>query len=555
MAGCVVADLLSVTVPHGDPPPSALASAVVAALAGEIDPALKAAAAKLARQSHKKALADLAATISARRRRVNVLKCRKKDYAAAAAAHLVRGFQEHLDPGRWRMLTTWLERSPTLAAALQAATGDLVDGEDGSEAEAAEAVAGLARAPAQALGRAPLVEGGGKGNGVVVSVAATVVDDDASDAGSSGSAAWVDAEAIEVDADEAIGAAGGASELFIAASATPPPPAGWEWPRKGDEIEVDEDGLSTVCRRATVTAVMADGWFQAVARSPSDEAVCHWFTWREEGTDWRRAAPSPLATSAPLSAPRGRLCGNTHERVGGAFGCILPAGHAGPHDYAPRRERRSAKRPLDASATAGPACRRALHLAVVSETALVSMHRRVLIVRRVGQSTGCQINFPQSHAELLSKASDKLQLTTPATLCFTETGDLVLADDFETIESGDTTYVSCGEPWVPPEQATQGFAKRKHGLLSELAQDGKVSLHDADAAIQDRIKNEASPILNKACDATKHTVLLRLGDQGCKWGYEAMESAVSPAFDSLLETEPLFKDVLAEAVPWGGVVE
>ena len=168
-----------------------------------------------------------------------------------------------------------------------------------------------------------------------------------------------------------------------------------------------------------------------------------------------------------------------------------------------------------------------------------------LIVRRVGQSTGCQINFPQSHAELLSKASEKLQLTTPATLCFTETGDLVLADDFETIESGDTTYVSCGEPWVPPEQATQGFAKRKHGLLSELAQDGKVSLHDADAAIQDRIKNEASPILNKACDATKHTVLLRLGDQGCKWGYGAMESAVSPAFDSLLETEPLFKDVLA----------
>ena len=123
---------------------------------------------------------------------------------------------------------------------------------------------------------------------------------------------------------------------------------------------------------------MADGWFQAVARSPSDGAVCHWFTWREEGTDWRRAAPSPLAASAPLSAPRGRLCGNTHERVSGAFGCILPAGHAGPHDYAPRRERRSAKRPLDASATAGPACRRALHLAVVSETALVSMHRRVV---------------------------------------------------------------------------------------------------------------------------------------------------------------------------------
>jgi len=52
-----------------------------------------------------------------------------------------------------------------------------VDGADGSEAEAeeaAEAAAGLARAPAQALGRAPLVEGGGKGNGVVVvSVAAT----------------------------------------------------------------------------------------------------------------------------------------------------------------------------------------------------------------------------------------------------------------------------------------------------------------------------------------------------------------------------------------------
>ena len=26
------------------------------------------------------------------------------------------------------------------------------------------------------------------------------------------------------------------------------------------------------------------------------------------------------------------LCGNTFERDGGVFGCVLPAGHAGPHE-------------------------------------------------------------------------------------------------------------------------------------------------------------------------------------------------------------------------------
>eukprot|EP00900_Chrysochromulina_parva_P024320 jgi/Chrpa1/6521/Chrysochromulina_OHIO_Genome00006881-RA len=71
----------------------------------------------------------------------------------------------------------------------------------------------------------------------------------------------------------------------------PPPPAGWRWPREGDrvEIEVEEEG-ATLWRPATVVTVISSGpetgWFSA--RMLHDDEWVDWFTWQEEGKDWRR---------------------------------------------------------------------------------------------------------------------------------------------------------------------------------------------------------------------------------------------------------------------------
>ena len=71
----------------------------------------------------------------------------------------------------------------------------------------------------------------------------------------------------------------------------PPPPAGWRWPREGDrvEIEVEEEG-ATLWRAATVVSVISTGpeagWFSA--RMLHDDEWVDWFTWQEEGKDWRR---------------------------------------------------------------------------------------------------------------------------------------------------------------------------------------------------------------------------------------------------------------------------
>jgi hypothetical protein len=63
------------------------------------------------------------------------------------------------------------------------------------------------------------------------------------------------------------------------------------------------------------------------------------------------AAAAAAAESAPPHAPAEAavlLCGNTHECNTGAFGCILPAGHGGPHDFTlPAKRARCEKRPFD----------------------------------------------------------------------------------------------------------------------------------------------------------------------------------------------------------------
>ena len=86
----------------------------------------------------------------------------------------------------------------------------------------------------------------------------------------------------------------------------PPPPAGWRWPREGDcvEIEVEEEG-ATLWRPATVVSVTSigseSGWFSA--RMLHDDEWVDWFTWQEEGKDWRRTGGKrKLSATAPKLA-------------------------------------------------------------------------------------------------------------------------------------------------------------------------------------------------------------------------------------------------------------
>jgi len=49
--------------------------------------------------------------------------------------------------------------------------------------------------------------------------------------------------------------------------------------------------------------VLIDGWLQAHITTPQDAVGWDdWFTWREEGTDWRRATPPPNAAAGEAAA-------------------------------------------------------------------------------------------------------------------------------------------------------------------------------------------------------------------------------------------------------------
>ena len=64
------------------------------------------------------------------------------------------------------------------------------------------------------------------------------------------------------------------------------------WPKEGEKIEVEVqlgEDQPAVWVAALVSAVLVDGWCQADIVVPGDSWQ-DWFTWQEEGTDWRRRA-------------------------------------------------------------------------------------------------------------------------------------------------------------------------------------------------------------------------------------------------------------------------
>jgi len=102
----------------------------------------------------------------------------------------------------------------------------------------------------------------------------------------------------------------------------PPPPAGWRWPREGDrvEIEVEEEG-ATLWRPATVVSVISSGpetgWFSA--RMLHDNEWVDWFTWQEEGKDWRRTGGKrKLSATASEAAADGAVVGDAARQTAAA---------------------------------------------------------------------------------------------------------------------------------------------------------------------------------------------------------------------------------------------
>ena len=79
------------------------------------------------------------------------------------------------------------------------------------------------------------------------------------------------------------------------ASIVPPPvpPPGWRWPRDGERLEVEVEADDGVARwvPAVVLQLLVDGSFQACIQVPGDP-FNDWFTWEDEGKDWRRAGHS-----------------------------------------------------------------------------------------------------------------------------------------------------------------------------------------------------------------------------------------------------------------------
>jgi len=79
-----------------------------------------------------------------------------------------------------------------------------------------------------------------------------------------------------------------------AGPSVPPPPTGWSWPVDGESIEVEvqaSDEVPPAWIASTVLQVLVDGQFEAriVLPDGSDQWE-DWFSWQEEGTDWRRKA-------------------------------------------------------------------------------------------------------------------------------------------------------------------------------------------------------------------------------------------------------------------------
>ena len=81
-----------------------------------------------------------------------------------------------------------------------------------------------------------------------------------------------------------------------------PPPLDWIWPFEGQKVEVEiEIGGGSVWLPATIQVMCQDSSFSAEIEG-QDGTWIDWFTWEEEGTDWRRTADCK-GFRLPVAAP------------------------------------------------------------------------------------------------------------------------------------------------------------------------------------------------------------------------------------------------------------
>ena len=121
----------------------------------------------------------------------------------------------------------------------------------------------------------------------------------------------------------------------------PVPPSSWVWPHDGELLEVEVEGDDGVNHwvPAEVLQVLVDGQFQALVQVPGDPFE-DWFTWEDEGKDWRRPPPPPprampmgvaeavAAQAAPPAAPAAPAASAARTSVEGAEAAAAQIGAA-----------------------------------------------------------------------------------------------------------------------------------------------------------------------------------------------------------------------------------
>ena len=98
------------------------------------------------------------------------------------------------------------------------------------------------------------------------------------------------------------------------------------WPYEGERIEVEvqaSDDAPPVWVASEVRMVLVDGQFQArIVLPDGSDRWEDWFSWQDEGTDWRRRehakAPPKKRTSNPNPTPTPNPNPHPHPNQGAA---------------------------------------------------------------------------------------------------------------------------------------------------------------------------------------------------------------------------------------------
>ena len=129
-----------------------------------------------------------------------------------------------------------------------------------------------------------------------------------------------------------------------------PPPEDWRWPHEHMKIEVEIEGPDGELKwvPATVGSVHLDSLFSAEIQGDEKDTWVDWFTWEEEGTDWRRINPNDGFLLAEMQAAAAAAAAAAAEAT-------APSPSAAPSSSAAAPSAASASKKAKAPATAAAA--------------------------------------------------------------------------------------------------------------------------------------------------------------------------------------------------------